>query len=47
MGGIKTLSSSKPKMVIELHLGEESVELFLKRLGFKLSKPSKYFVVAE
>lgn len=46
-GGIKTLSSSKPKMVIELHPGEESVELFLKRLGFKVSKPSKYFVVAE
>ncbi|MEM4452982.1 MAG: FkbM family methyltransferase [Thermosphaera sp.] len=47
MGGIKTLSSSRPKMVIELHPGEESVELFLKRLGFEVSKPSKYFVVAE
>lgn len=47
MGGVETLSSSKPKMVIELHPGEEAVELFLKRLGFKVSKPSKYFVIAE
>ncbi|MEM2622890.1 MAG: hypothetical protein QXI35_08515 [Candidatus Nezhaarchaeales archaeon] len=47
LSGIKTLGSSKPKMVIELHPGEEMVELYLKRLGFKVLKPSKYFVIAE
>ena len=47
MGGVETLSSSRPKMVIELHPGEETVEPFLERLGFKVLKPSKYFVIAE
>ena len=36
---------SKPKLVIELHRGEEMVEIFLKRLGYEMLKPSKYFVV--
>ena len=37
---------SRPKLVIELHKGEEMVETSLKRLGYKILKPSKYFIVA-
>ena len=37
---------SKPMLVIELHKGKGMVETFLKRLGYNIIKPSKYFIVA-
>jgi len=46
-GAIDTLRASKPKLVIELHPGEEAVEQFLEKLGYRILKPSKYFIIAE
>jgi FkbM family methyltransferase len=40
------LERSKPKLVIELHRGEEKVELFLRKLSYRIHKPSEYFIVA-
>ncbi|MBS7618993.1 FkbM family methyltransferase, partial [Candidatus Bathyarchaeota archaeon] len=46
-GAARTLRFSRPKLVIELHPREETVELFLRELGYRISKPSKYFIIAE
>lgn len=48
-GAVNAIKRSKPKFVIELHLGthEIAVEQFLINLGYRTSNPSKYFLIAE
>lgn len=46
-GCINVLSMSRPRIIIELHKGEENVEQILKTLGYTVNKPSKHFIVAE
>ena len=48
-GAVKTLERSRPKLLIELHprTSEEGLKNFLKNLRYKVTSPSKYFVIAE
>ena len=46
-GARETLLKYKPKLVIELHPGEESVAKYLEQLNYKILMPSKYFIIAE
>lgn len=46
-GGADTLRRSRPRLIIELHKGEENVECILKKFGYKVAKPSKYFIIAH
>ena len=43
----ETLLKYKPKLVIELHSGEENVAKYLKQLNYRVLMPSKYFLIAE
>jgi len=45
-GGVNTLITSRPKMIMELREGEEKVQEILKSLGYTINKPSKHFVIA-
>ena len=45
-GGLVMLKESKPRLIIELHKGEESVENLLKKLGYRLLKPANRYIVA-
>ncbi|MGB9760490.1 MAG: FkbM family methyltransferase, partial [Thermoproteota archaeon] len=42
-GATETLKQ-KPKIVVELHPGEENVENLLKDYGYAIEKPSNYFL---
>lgn len=46
-GGINTLRSSRPKIIMEIHKGEEKVQETLKSLGYTINMPSKYFIIAS
>lgn len=46
MGAIHTLTELKPRIVIELHKGEEEVERLLTEFGYIVEKPSEYFLAA-
>jgi len=44
-GATETLKQ-KPKLVVELHLGEEDVEDLLKNYNYTMEHPSKHFLIA-
>jgi len=46
-GGLNILSKVQPRIIMELHRGEENVEKLLSRLGYTMIKPSKHFMIAE
>lgn len=46
-GAKETLANNHPKIIVELHPGEEDVETSLQALGYRTSKPSKWFLVAQ
>ena len=45
-GAVDTLSKSKPRVIMELHEGEESTEIHGKA-GYIVTKPSKHFIIAK
>ncbi|MCY0867651.1 MAG: FkbM family methyltransferase [Desulfurococcus sp.] len=47
LGGINTLKRFHPRIIMELHRGEENVENILKSLAYTVSKPSRHFIIAE
>jgi len=44
--GSKESLKQKPRIIVELHPGEEEVPKYLEEAGYKVSHLSKYFVVA-
>jgi FkbM family methyltransferase len=51
--GIKVLQGSKetlemkPRLIIELHPGEENVEPLLRSYGYAIKRPSRHFIIAS
>jgi len=46
-GSIDTLSKSRPRIIMELHKGEEKAQELLESLGYVITKPSDHFIVAK
>jgi len=45
--GSKESLKQKPRIIVELHPGEEEVPKYLEKAGYRVDKPSKHFAVAH
>jgi len=45
--GAKESLKQKPRIIVELHPGEEEVPKYLEKVGYSVDKPSNYFAVAH
>jgi len=42
---VDTYKRSKPKLMVELHSGEEATETFLKKFSYQIIKPLRHSIV--